>query len=50
MSQAYLTKRDVDMARVLKQVTKIEVKELMKVVNKSSKQKRVGNIILHSIV
>jgi hypothetical protein len=50
MEHVYLTKRDIDIARVLKQITKQEVKELMDILQRSKKsKKKVRNIILHNV-
>ena len=49
MHHAYLSKKDIDVARVLKQITRTEVKELLKTVERCTKSKQVGNIILHNV-
>ena len=49
MEHAYLTRRDIDIARSLKQITKLEVKELLKKIEICSQPKQVGNIIIHPI-
>ena len=49
MKHAYLTKRDIDVARVLRQVTKLEISELMKKMEKCAKSRKIGNIILHDV-
>jgi len=49
MKHAYLTKRDINVARVLKQVTKTEFKELEVNMNRCSKKRVIKNIILHNL-
>ena len=49
-ADAYLEKRDIDVARVLKQITKSEVQELLETLNKCNKKRKVENIVLDNVV
>lgn len=49
MNHAYLTKRDVDVARVLKQITRTEVKKLLKTIDRCTKSRQIRNVILHNV-
>ena len=47
MNHTYLTKKDIDVARIIKQITAQEVSELKKVLDKCEKHAQIGKIILH---
>ena len=49
MKHAYLTKKDIDVARVLKQITKCEVQELIETLNKCKGRKVIANVALHDV-
>ena len=50
MNHAYLTKKDIDVARIVGQITKEEVKELLLTLEKCKKFEKIGNIILHNVL
>jgi len=48
MSHSYLTQKDIDVARIIKQITQEEVKELKAVIQRCKTIKSMSNIILKS--
>ena len=50
MNHAYLTKKDIDVARIIKQITAQEVSELKKVLDKCTKHAQVAKIILDRVI
>ena len=49
MNHAYLTKRDIDIARVVRQITKAESKELIMKLEVCKKHRIIKNVILHDV-
>lgn len=49
MNHAYLIKKDVAVAKVLQQITKTEVKELLKTIKRCTKSRQIRNVILHNV-
>jgi len=50
MQHIYLTKQNSNSENTLNQTTKIEVRILISKIENFKKSKKVGNIILHSII
>ena len=49
MNHAYLTKKDIDVARVVRQITMTENKELDKKLETCKKYRVIKNVILHDV-
>jgi len=47
MKHAYLTKKDIDVARIIGQITKEESNSLMQILKRYASVEKGGNIVVH---